>query len=69
MMYFRPTSSYKVEEPSYNNLNVVNTVDLRSEADAPVVGIIETNSDTKEPVDDGEVFYIFYENEDIPQAC
>ena len=65
---FRPTSSYKIEETTYNNLNVANTVDLRSQSDAPVVGIIETNGDTKTQVDDGEVFYIFYENDDIPQA-
>ena len=49
------------------NQNVANIVDLRSQTSPPVVGIIETEN-TKAPSDDGEVFYIFYENEDIPQV-
>ena len=54
-------------ESSNLNQNVANIVDLRSQTSPPVVGIIETEN-TKTPSDDGEVFYIFYENEDIPQV-
>ena len=43
-----------------------NTVDLRSGSSPPVVGIIETENKNN-PADDGEVFYIFYENEDLAQ--
>ena len=41
-------------------------MDLRSGSSPPVVGIIETENKNN-PADDGEVFYIFYENEDLAQ--
>ena len=40
-----------------------------TQTSAPVIGIIETEDNTKNPADDdGEVFYIFYENEEFPQV-
>ena len=40
---------------------------------APIVGIIETEAEVEQNNSDqpgeGEVFYIFYENEDLPQVC
>ena len=37
-------------------------------AKAPIVGIIETEEKNSEQGGDGEVFYIFYENEDLPEV-
>ena len=37
-----------------------------TEQSSPVVGIIETEQNSNE--DDGEVFYIFYENENLNQV-
>ena len=48
------------------SLPTVETVDL-SNNNAPVVGIIETEN-KENPADEGEVFYIFYENEDEAQV-
>ena len=53
------------------NSEVSEVVSLKkdTQTSAPVIGIIETEDNTKNPTDDdGEVFYIFYENEDLPQV-
>jgi len=39
-----------------------------SEQSSPVVGIIETEAEQNSAEDDGEVFYIFYENENLNQG-
>merc|ERR1711879_734377 len=50
----------KVSDPIAQKYNI--------EQDSPVVGIIETEGDQKSETDDGEVFYIFYENEKLQQG-
>ena len=39
-----------------------------TEQSSPVVGIIETETEQNGAEDDGEVFYIFYENENLNQV-
>ena len=39
-----------------------------TEQSSPVVGIIETEAEQNSAEDDGEVFYIFYENENLNQV-
>ncbi len=38
------------------------------EQGSPVVGIIETEAEQSNAEDEGEVFYIFYENENLSQV-
>ena len=45
------------------------TVPPPTSDEAPIIGIIETeDKKSSEEPGEGEVFYIFYENEDLPQV-
>ena len=67
MNHFRNTVSSATNKNSEVSEAVSSKQD--SKKSAPVIGIIETEANTENPAeDDGEVFYIFYENEDIPQV-
>jgi len=68
----KPFTAFGNTVSSANNKNSEVSEAVSSKQDsktsAPVIGIIETEANTENPAeDDGEVFYIFYENEDLPQ--
>ena len=60
ILYIRNQAAEKVSDPIAQKYNI--------EQDSPVVGIIETEGDQKSETEDGEVFYIFYENEKLQQV-
>ena len=65
--YFSNTVSSATNKNSEVSESV--SIEKDSKTSAPVIGIIETEANTENPAeDDGEVFYIFYENEDLPQV-